>query len=91
MAFLLVLTIVWLKSAASRRRWWTGAPHWPTMATKAGYPDSLCMIGRVGHFEDSINGVHRLWKRARDDITWNSPQSCGPVVESVVTCLRVVS
>jgi hypothetical protein len=25
---------------------------------KGSYPDSLCMIGRTGHFEDSINGVY---------------------------------
>jgi hypothetical protein len=25
---------------------------------KGAYPDQLCMIGRVGHFEDAVNGVY---------------------------------
>lgn len=33
---------------------------------KSSYPDSLCMVGRVGHYEEAINGVYtRMQKEAK--------------------------
>ena len=35
---------------------------------KGAYPDQLCMIGRVGHFEDAVNGVYvRVRGEAKKD------------------------
>ena len=39
---------------------------------KGAYPDQLCMIGRVGHFEDAVNGVYvrvdKLGKAKNDEV-----------------------